>query len=160
MQTVVPQGLTPQEVAARVAAGHVNALPPRSGRSVGDIVRANVFTRINAILGVLLVIVLATGSFINAAFGLLIVANSAIGIVQELRAKRTLDALAVVGEAKPLVRRSDGTRRLARDEVVLDDLVDLTPGDQVVVDGELVAADFAQPKVTGLGVGEIPAAHA
>ncbi len=144
MQTVVPQGLTPQEVAARVAAGHVNALPPRSGRSVGDIVRANVFTRINAILGVLLVIVLATGSFINAAFGLLIVANSAIGIVQELRAKRTLDALAVVGEAKPLVRRSDGTRRLARDEVVLDDLVDLTPGDQVVVDGELVAAEYLE----------------
>ncbi len=137
-------GLTPQEVADRVAAGQVNTLPDRSGRSVAQIVRDNVFTRINAILAVLLVIVLATGSWINAAFGLLIVANSAIGIIQELRAKRTLDALAVVGEAQPLVHRADGTRRLARDEVVLDDLIELAPGDQVVVDGEVVAADYLE----------------
>lgn len=141
---IAPQGLTPDEVAQRVASGKVNALPSRSGRSVGEIVRANVFTRINAILAVLLVIVLATGSWINGAFGLLIVANSAIGIIQELRAKRTLDELAVVGEAQPLVRRADGVRRLPRDEVVLDDLIELTPGDQVVVDGEVVEADHLE----------------
>lgn len=137
-------GLSPQEVAERVAGGRVNTLPPRSGRTVGEIVRANVFTRINAILAVLLVIVLATGSWINGAFGLLIIANSAIGIVQELRAKRTLDNLAVLGEAHPLVRRTDGERRVPRDEIVLDDLIVLTPGDQVVVDGEVVAADYLE----------------
>ena len=144
MQELRTVGLTQQEVADRVAAGQVNTLPPRSGRSVAQIVRDNVFTRINAILAVLLVIVLATGSWINATFGLLIIANSAIGIIQELRAKRTLDALAVVGEAQPLVHRADGVRRLARDQVVLDDLIELAPGDQVVVDGEIVAADYLE----------------
>ncbi len=144
VSVTVQRGLTPEEVAQRVAAGQVNALPPRSGRTVGEIVRANVFTRINAILGVLLVIVLATGSWINGAFGLLIIANSAIGIIGELRAKRTLDNLAVLGEAHPLVRRADGEHRVARDEVVLDDLIVLTPGDQVVVDGEVVEADYLE----------------
>ena len=141
VQTSLVTGLSPDEVAERVASGRVNTLPPRSGRTTADIVRANVFTRINAILAVLLVIVLTTGSWINAAFGLLIIANSGIGIIQELRAKRTLDSLAVVGEAKPLVRRTDGTRRIDRDQVVLDDVIELTPGDQVIVDGVVVAAD-------------------
>ncbi len=142
--TAASAGLSPEDVAARVARGEVNTLPPRSGRTVGEIVRANVFTRINAILAVLLVIVLATGSWINGAFGLLIIANSAIGIIQELRAKRTLDSLAVLGEARPLVRRSTGEARVARDEIVLDDLIVLTPGDQVVVDGEIVEADYLE----------------
>ena len=75
-------------------------MPARASRSVSDIVRSNVFTRINAILGVLFMLVLATGSLINGLFGLLIIANSGIGIIQELRAK-TLDNLAIVGQAKP-----------------------------------------------------------
>ena len=80
-------GLTAAEVAERISRGERNDLPPRSGRTTGEIVRANVFTRINGILAVLLAFVLATGSWINGAFGLLIIANSAIGIIQELRAK-------------------------------------------------------------------------
>ena len=82
--------------------------PTARARSVSDIVKANIFTRINAILGVLFLIVLATGSLINGLFGLLIIANSAIGIIQELRAKQTLDKLAIVGQAKPTVRRQFG----------------------------------------------------
>jgi len=131
-------GLTDAEVAQRVAEGKSNALPERATRSVAAIARANVFTRINAILGVLLVIVLATGSVINGLFGLLIIANSVIGMVQEIRAKQTLDKLAIVGQAKPLVRRQSGTRTLMPGEVVLDDIIELGPGDQVVVDGEIV----------------------
>ncbi|KUI23999.1 magnesium-transporting ATPase [Mycobacterium sp. IS-1742] len=131
-------GLTDDEVARRLEAGQSNDVPTRAARTTGEIVRANVFTRINAILGVLFVIVLSTGSVINGAFGLLIVANSAIGIVQELRAKRTLDKLAIVGQAKPLVRRESGTRAMAPSEVVLDDIIELGPGDQIVVDGEVV----------------------
>ena len=91
--TPVAPGLTDVEVAARIASGQVNELPPRSGRTVADIVRANLLTRINAILAVLLVIVLATGSWINAAFGLLIIANSAVGIVTEIRANVPLRSL-------------------------------------------------------------------
>lgn len=131
-------GLTDAEVAQRVSDGKTNAVRERATRSITDIVRANVFTRINAILGVLLLIVLATGSVINGMFGLLIVANSVVGMVQEIRAKQTLDKLAIVGQAKPLVRRQSGTRAVAPGEVVLDDIIELGPGDQVVVDGEIV----------------------
>jgi cation-transporting ATPase E len=87
---------------------------------------------------VLLIIVLSTGSVINGLFGLLIIANSAIGIIQELRAKQTLDKLAIVGQAKPLVRRQFGTATLLPTEVVLDDVIEIGPGDQIVVDGEIL----------------------
>ena len=133
-------GLSDAEVAARVAEGKTNDVPARASRSVADIVRANVLTRINAILGVLLMIVIATGSLINGLFGLLIIANSAIGIIQELRAKKTLDNLAIVGQAKPTVRRQAGTVALPPDQVVLDDVIEIGPGDQIVVDGELLEA--------------------
>ncbi|MDT5363726.1 MAG: cation-transporting P-type ATPase [Mycobacterium sp.] len=136
--TAVAAGLSDAEVAQRVAEGKTNDVPARAARSVKEIVRANVFTRINAILGVLLIIVLATGSFINGLFGLLIVANSGIGIIQELRAKQTLDRLAIVGQAKPVVRRRSGTAARPPNEVVLDDIIELGPGDQIVVDGDLL----------------------
>ncbi len=131
-------GLTDAEVDQRVAQGQSNSVREHAARSIADIVRANVFTRINAILGALLLIVLATGSLINGMFGLLIIANSVIGMVQEIRAKQTLDRLAIVGQAKPLVRRQSGTRLLSPADVVLDDIIELGPGDQVVVDGEIV----------------------
>ena len=133
-------GLSDAEVATRITEGKTNDMPGRASRSVSDIVRANVFTRINAILGVLLLIVLATGSLINGLFGLLIIANSGIGIIQELRAKKTLDSLAIIGQAKPCVRRQSGTAELAPNEVVLDDIIELGAGDQIVVDGELLEA--------------------
>ena len=142
-QTADP-GLTVAEVAERVARGQRNDLPPRSGRTAGDIVRANVFTRINAILAVLLAFVLATGSWINGAFGLLIIANSAIGIIQELRAKKTLDSLAVVGEARPRIRRDGLAIELPREQIVLDDLIEVGPGDQIVVDGDVVESDYLE----------------
>lgn len=138
-------GLTQQQVQQRIELGHVNELPPTSGRSVWDIIRANVFTRINGILAVLFAVVLYTGSIVNGAFGLLIIANSIVGIVQELRAKYTLDKLSIVGRAKPLVIR-DGkpAREIDRESVVLDDLIEVGPGDQIVVDGILrYASDVA-----------------
>jgi cation-transporting P-type ATPase E len=138
MSSSVINGLTDAEVAHRVAEGKSNAVPQRAARSIADIIRANVFTRINAILSVLLMIVLVTGSVINGLFGLLIIANSVIGMVQEIRAKQTLDKLAIIGQAKPLVRRQSGTRALSPSEVVLDDIIELGPGDQIVVDGEIL----------------------
>jgi cation-transporting ATPase E len=143
-QTVQNPGLTAGEVADRIRRGETNDLPPRSGRTTWDIVKANVFTRINFLLMVLFVMVLSTGSIVNALFGFLIIINSGIGIVQELRAKRTLDELAVVGEGKPLVRRDGVARELARDAVVLDDIIEIGPGDQVIVDGEIVEASYLE----------------
>lgn len=138
MTTIDVAGLTDAEVAERVAQGKTNDVPTRAARSISDIIRGNVFTRINAILGVLFLIVMSTGSVINGAFGLLIIANSAIGIIQEIRAKQTLDKLAIVGQAKPTVRRESGSRAVLPSEVVLDDIIELGPGDQVVVDGEVI----------------------
>jgi cation-transporting P-type ATPase E len=134
----VVRGLTAAQVAERVARGETNDVPDRTSRSVGEIVRANVFTRINAILGVLLVLVLATGELIDALFGLLIIANSGVGIIQEVRAKQTLDRLAIVNQAKPVVRRDGQAAELPAHDVVLDDVIELGPGDQIVVDGTVV----------------------
>ncbi|KQU46791.1 magnesium-transporting ATPase [Rhodococcus sp. Leaf278] len=131
-------GLTQADVARLTSEGKSNDVPARASRSVRDIVRGNVFTRINAILGVLLIIVLSTGSVIDGMFGLLIVANSGIGIIQEVRAKRTLDRLAIVGQNKPQVRRDGISQQIPPDEVVLGDIVELGPGDQIVVDGEVI----------------------
>ena len=138
------RGLTAAEVASRVQAGQINTLPERSGRSTWQIIRANVFTRVNAMLAALFVIVAATGQLLQGAFALLIIANSAIGIIQELRAKRTLDNLAVIGEAHPTVLRDGERVSLPRDQVVVDDLIVINPGDQIVVDGEVVAHDYLE----------------
>ena len=107
--TDVEHGLTAAEVAERVADGRTNDVPLRASRTVWEIVRANVFTRINAIFGVLFLIIVSTGYLLDGMFGLLILANSLVGMIQELRAKRTLDELSIVGQARPRVRR-DGVR--------------------------------------------------
>ncbi|MGW7052155.1 HAD-IC family P-type ATPase [Streptomyces sp. NPDC054887] len=136
-----PTGLTAAEVAERVARGEVNDVPVRSSRSAVEIVRSNVFTRFNAIIGVLWVIMLFVAPIQDSLFGFVIVANTAIGIVQELRAKKTLDNLAVIGEARPKVRRDGVSAEVTTSEIVLGDLVELGPGDKAVVDGEVVEAD-------------------
>ncbi|MEY8567520.1 HAD-IC family P-type ATPase [Corynebacteriaceae bacterium 7-707] len=131
-------GLSAAEVSRREVEGRTNTVARSTGRSVWQIIRANVFTRVNAILGVLCVIVLSTGSWINAAFGLLIIANSAVGVVQELRAKRTLANLRIVGETRPTVLRDGERLTVHQSEVVVDDLIVLRSGDEIVVDGTLV----------------------
>ncbi|MFD7745023.1 HAD-IC family P-type ATPase [Streptomyces sp. NPDC059698] len=134
-------GLSAAEVAERVARGEVNDVPVRSSRSVAEIVRANVFTRFNLIIGVLWVIMLFVAPIQDSLFGFVIVANTGIGIIQEWRAKRTLDSLAVIGEAKPTVRRDGVAAEISTSGIVLGDLVELGPGDKVVVDGTVAEAD-------------------
>ncbi|MET8802795.1 HAD-IC family P-type ATPase [Streptomyces sp. NPDC004546] len=134
-------GLTGAEVAERVTRGQVNDVPVRSSRSLGGIVRANVLTRFNAIIGVLWLIMLFVAPIQDSLFGFVILANTGIGIVQEWRAKQTLDSLAVIGEARPTVRRDGTAAEVATSEIVLDDLIEIGPGDKVVVDGVCVEAD-------------------
>lgn len=134
-------GLSAAEVAQHVARGEVNDVPVRSSRSLSEIIRANVFTRFNAIIGVLWVIMFFVAPIQDTLFGFVIVANTGIGIIQEWRAKRTLDSLAVIGEAKPTVRRDGVAAEISTTEIVLGDLIELGPGDKVVVDGEMVEAD-------------------
>ncbi|WP_409471300.1 cation-translocating P-type ATPase [Streptomyces sp. HC307] len=137
----VTTGLTAAEVAERVARGQVNDVPVRSSRSMADIIRANVFTRFNAIIGVLWVIMLFVAPIQDSLFGFVILANTGIGIIQEWRAKKTLDSLALIGEVRPAVRREGVTAEVSTSEIVLDDLIEIGPGDKVVVDGVCVEAD-------------------
>ncbi|MFG2724470.1 cation-translocating P-type ATPase [Streptomyces canus] len=134
-------GLTTAEVAERVTRGQVNDVPVRSSRSMGEIVRANVFTRFNAIIGVLWLVMLFVAPFQDSLFGYVILANTGIGIIQEWRAKKTLDSLAVIGEARPTVRRDGTASQVSTSEIVLDDLIEIGPGDKAVVDGVVVEAD-------------------
>ncbi|WP_320776947.1 HAD-IC family P-type ATPase [Streptomyces sp. CRN 30] len=136
-----PSGLTSAEVADRVARGQVNDVPVRSSRSVPDIVRANVFTRFNAIIGVLWIIMLIVAPIQDSLFGFVILANTGIGIVQEWRAKKTLDSLALIGEARPTVRRDGAAREIGTSEIVLDDVIETGPGDKIPVDGVCVETD-------------------
>lgn len=131
-------GLTAEEVRERVARGDVNRVDTGTSRSLGEIVRSNTLTRVNAIYLVLFLVVLSTGHLLDGLFGLLIVVNSAAGMVQEVRAKRTLDRLALLNRSPVTVQRAAGVVALDPAELVVDDLVRLAAGDQVPVDGELV----------------------
>ncbi|MEV4106473.1 HAD-IC family P-type ATPase [Nonomuraea sp. NPDC049695] len=126
---------------AQAAGAKANQVPRRSSRSLSAIVRANVFTLFNLVIGVLWALVLIFGEWQDSLFGLVIVANVLIGIVQELRAKRTLDKLAVINEAPVRVRRDGEERQVQPHQVVLGDLVLLGPGDRLLVDGEMVESD-------------------
>jgi cation-transporting ATPase E len=139
-----PTGLTEAEVRERVDRGETNASTERSSRSFGEILRANIFTRFNAILGVLLVVILAVGHPQDALFGIVLVSNALIGIVQEWRAKRTLDQLAVLSAPRVRVIRDGATAEVEVDDVVLDDLVELRSGDQIGADGIVRATTALQ----------------
>ena len=104
-----PAGLTSAQVAERRSRGLANAGGERTSGPVAEILRANILTRFNFILGALLAVILVAGQPQDALFGIVLVANALIGIAQELRAKRTLDRLAVLSAPRVRVIR-DGTR--------------------------------------------------
>ena len=124
----------------RVARGAVNDTGERTSRTIGEIVRANLFTRFNAILGAMLAVIIVVGPIQDATFGLVLFANAAIGIFQEVRAKRTLDQLAVLNAPRARVVRDGETKEIAVEQVVVDDLLDLRTGDQLPCDGVVHAA--------------------
>ena len=135
--TTPATGLSAADVADRTRRGLVNGVDEKTSRTVGEIVRANVLTRFNAILAVLAVAVAATGRFGDMAFAVVLVLNSLIGIGQEVRAKRTLDRLALLHAPTARVVRDGDTTEVPIAAVVLDDLVELRSGDQVPADGEV-----------------------
>jgi cation-transporting ATPase E len=130
--------LTAAEVEARRADGRSNRVESHASRTLGEILRANVLTPFNLLIGVLLVAIIAVGELKDSLFGIVLVLNTGIGIVQEWRAKRTLDRLATLHAPRAMVRRDDGDHEVALDELVLDDLVVLRAGDQIPVDGDVV----------------------
>ena len=134
-------GLTTGEVQQRVANGLTNAVDSSSSRSMQEILKSNILTRFNAVLGALFVVVVIAGSFADGLFGLLLIANSLIGIVQELIAKRKLDRLTLMHSPQSVVIRDGQRVTVATRDVVQDDLVEVHAGDQVPADGHVVAVD-------------------
>ncbi|CAM2980560.1 cation-translocating P-type ATPase [Hathewaya histolytica] len=131
-------GLTKEEVDVRVREGKINTPPKNPSRSFGEIVRANLFTIYNAINLVLAIIVIIAGSPKNALFAGVILSNTVIGIVQEVRAKKTLEKMSLVNVAKAKVLRDGKEEIILAEHLVLDDIILLTPGIQLLVDGELI----------------------
>jgi cation-transporting P-type ATPase E len=141
MDTDTIKGLTNEEVTARVAAGRINDAHEQTSRSLKDILRANILTRFNALLLVLVGVVLTVGSPVDALFGLVIIINSSIGIFQEVRAKRTLDRLAIMHAPVTLALRDGALKTIPIREVVLDDVLKLSTGDQVPADAEVLKSE-------------------
>jgi cation-transporting P-type ATPase E len=132
-------GLSEAEAARRLAARGARRQQETS-RSYTSIVRANVLTVFNAILAGFGALTLIFGDPRDALFLGIIVANATIGITQEVRAKRALDRLSLLVAPHARVQRDGARRQVPLDEVVVDDLVMLEPGDQLISDGRLVAA--------------------
>jgi hypothetical protein len=128
-------GLSSAEVAQRRSRGLGNEAGERTSRSVAEILRANILTRFNFILAVLLAVILVAGQPQDALFGIVLVSNALIGIGQELRAKLTLDRLAVLSTPRVQVIRDGTAQEIAVAELVAGDLVHVRPGDQLAADG-------------------------
>lgn len=138
MPEIGATGLTSKEVVQRIESGRSNAVKTSTSRSVRDIVRANVFTLFNGIIFAAMVLVLITGSWRDAVFGFVIIINTGIGIVTELRAKRTLDKLSILVASEFLVRRDGKDVEVSHNEIVLDDLLWIRAGEQVPADGQII----------------------
>ena len=134
-------GLSAAQVAERVSAGRTNEYRERTSRSAAQILRANVFTIFNGILGAALVLVLALGHWADALFGFVLVLNTATGTLAEIRAKRALDRLSVLETPRAIVVRDGAETEVAVGQVVLDDVVRLAAGQQVPADGEVLTSD-------------------
>jgi cation-transporting ATPase E len=139
-QIVPVDGLSAAQVEQRRAAGLVNVTGERPSRTFGQIVRANVFTRFNALLGAMFVVILIVGPLQDASFGFILIVNAGIGIVQELRAKRVLDKIAVVTAPSARVVRDGAAAVLPATAIVADDVIELVAGDGLVVDGVVLSS--------------------
>ncbi len=135
-----PSGLSTAEVQERMETGQVNAVPASPVRSMREIVRANVFTPVNAVMITLFVLILIARSPGDALFVGVVFSNSLIGILQELRARKELERLAVLNAPRARVIRNGTSLEIGVEEVVAEDVLELGAGDQAVVDGEIVSA--------------------
>lgn len=138
MPDVSERGLTVAQVEDRIERGQTNAVTSSTSRSLADIVRANVFTLFNGIILTAMVMVLIAGSWKDAVFGFVIIINTGIGIVTELRAKYTLDKLSILVASDYLVRRDGNDVEVSHNDIVLGDFMWLRSGEQVPADATIV----------------------
>ncbi len=133
------RGLSAAEVRQRTAAGLSNRVPTASSRSLWHILRGNLLTLFNGVVGACFLILLALGQWQDALFGFALIGNVLIGVVQEYRAKRTLDALAVLNAPRARVLRDGAEEEVPLAALVLDDIVVLHIGDQIPADATILS---------------------
>ncbi|HET7375619.1 MAG TPA: HAD-IC family P-type ATPase, partial [Anaerolineae bacterium] len=139
------RGLTSEEVADRVQRGLTNKFQPRSSRTYKQIFFDNLFNVFNLTIFVLLIILLLLGESGDTLFaGSTVFVNLVIGLFQEIRAKQALDKLAALSAGTVRVRRDGRPSDIQIDQIVQDDLIELTPGDKVVVDGTCLWKDSVE----------------
>lgn len=127
-------GLSDLEVKSRIKKGQSNIIPKAPSRTIWQILRANLFNRFNALNTVLALLVTIAGSPKDAIFAVVILTNTLLGVFQELRAKKTLEDLSILNKLHSNVIRNNKLVDISIEEVVIDDVIVLSPGDQVVAD--------------------------
>ena len=136
-EEIIASGLTEDEVAWRTQEGLTNQMPRKGQKSVGQIVASHVFTYFNLLNGLLGVLVIMTGQIKNVLFLGTAISNTLIGIIQELKVKSLIDQLSVITTTRVMVLRGGTKNEISVNDIVLDDIVYLEPGDQVVTDGSV-----------------------
>lgn len=146
------EGLTATEVNERLAAGLVNSITTTTSRSFVDIIRGNLVNLFNGIVGACFVLVLFVGDWEDSLFGWALVFNLLIGVIQEFTAKRTLDRLAILNQPLARVRRDGVESEIPHELVVMDDLLIVRAGDQILADGIVLEShglDVDESMLTG-----------
>ena len=131
-------GLTNEEVQERIAQGQVNNNENPNTRTYKQIILENTLTFFNFLNLVLLVLVLLVGSYKNSMFVGIIFINTVIGIIQEIRAKKTIDKLAILTESKTVVLREGKKWKISTEKLVVDDVIFLKAGEQVPADAKIL----------------------
>src|SRR5437764_5753630 len=135
-------GLSEKEVSARRAQGLGNAMPIKTSRSYVQIVRENIFNPLNTLLYVLGITLILLGKVSDALISVgVVVLNVTVSVIQEVKAKRTLDQISLLTRPKTTVMREGQERSIDPDDIVVGDWLVVRPGDQIVVDGPILATD-------------------
>lgn len=133
-QADISSGLSQEQVQERIDSGWTNEMVTEESKTVGQIIKGNLLTYFNLIFAILAILVVAAGSFRSLTFLPVVIANLFIGILQEIRAKKTLDQLTMLNTPKAEVVRNGHISEIPAEELVLDDIVIFRAGDQICAD--------------------------
>ena len=135
-------GLTDEEVRQRVEEGFTNRTDISTDKTTKEIVISNVFTYFNLIFLVITILLIMVGSFRNLTFLPIIIGNTIIGIVQEIRAKKTLEKMSLLNAPHADVIRNGSVKQISTEELVKDDVILLTAGKQICADAVVISGNI------------------
>lgn len=135
-------GLTDEEVRQRVEEGLTNRADISTDKTTKEIVISNVFTYFNLIFLVITILLIMVGSFRNLTFLPIIIGNTVIGIVQEIRAKKTLEKMSLLNAPHADVIRNGSVKQISTEELVKDDVILLTAGKQICADAVVISGNI------------------